>query len=225
MIIRSEEITSKVDKLCNLQKQMAQLKKEIDELSGFFTVKAKGDLECKKTKSVKYAGTGDNMVTATTSTTLELVHLGVLKKILGKDKYNEIVKKEITYSVKGAKHKRTLAGIANDEYIRSTPRDVISEFCKETGTSQALLNKCKGSFEKDKKALMEIGGLSEDNAEYFAYFISEALTNNEFTDLISQGEYAENFEKAVNELKKSIIAVKTEKIKVTYDEADTTQSA
>ena len=224
MTIHNDEIKAKVDKLCTLQKQIAMLKKEADELSGFFTVRAKGDLECKKTKSIKYAGTGNNMVTATTSTSLEIVHTGLLKKLLGKDKYDEVVKKEVTYSVKGAKHKRTLGGIANGEYIKSTAKEIIGEFCKETGTSQALLNKCKGSFDKDKKALMDIGGLSEDNAEYFAYFISEAFTKDEFADLISQGKYGGDFDKAVHELKKSILAVKTEKIKVTYDEADTAES-
>lgn len=226
MIITNPEIKSKVDELCSLQIQIATLKKKAEELSGYFTVKAKGDLECKKTKSISYAGTGGNLITATTATSLELIHTGILKKLLGKDKYNELVKKETTYSIKGAKHKRTLGGIACGEYIQTTPKEIIGEFCKETGTSQALLNKCKGGskYESDKKALMEIGGLSEENAEYFAYFISEAFTTKEFKELIADGEYGNNFDKAVNELKKSVIAVKTEKIKVIYDEADTTES-
>ena len=227
MTIRNEEISAKVDKLCTLQKQMAKLKKEADELSGFFTVQAKKDLGSSKCKSVKYAGSGANEITATTATSIELVHTGILKRVLGKEQYENLVKKEIKYSLKGAPNQRVLAGMVRDEYISSEPKDVINEFCMESTVAEALINKCRGDihYEDDKKALMQIGGLSERNAEYFAYFISEAFTNESFKKLIAQGEYAEDVQGAVLELKKAVMAKATEKIKVSYDESDTAQSA
>lgn len=212
------EYTAKVDKLCSLHKQIEKLKAEAMELEGFFAVKAKSDLVNVKGKTVKYTGSEKNEICATTATSVNISNLGILKKILGKEGFEKFIKKEIKYSIKNAPVGRVFAGITRDEFVTEKPGDVIKEFCRQREIADSLTNKCKGDihFEKDKQVLMELGGLSEENAEYFAYFFAEAVCGTEFGKIIGTGEYSNDFNKAVEELKKAVCTSVTEKIKVVY---------
>lgn len=212
------DYAGKVDKLCLLHKQIAKLKAEALELEGFFAVKAKSDLVNVKGKTVKYTGSEKNEICATTATNVNINNLGILKKLLGKEGFERFIKKEIKYSIKSTPVGRVFAGIARDEFVSEKPAEVIKEFCRQREIAEALINKCKGDihFEKDKQLLMELGGLSEENAEYFAYFFAEAVCGTEFKKIIGTGEYSNDFNKAVEELKKAVCTSLTEKIKVVY---------
>ena len=62
------EIMTKVNKLCRIKQQIDELKKEAEEIEGYFLTLAEDALADTKLKTVKYPGADGNLVNASFST-------------------------------------------------------------------------------------------------------------------------------------------------------------
>ncbi len=69
-----------------------------------------------------------------------------------------------------------LIGVYTGDYIKSTPAEVIAQLPCDDKAKAALAKKLKGAkFETDRDNLINIGGLSEDDAGDYAYMYAEAV--------------------------------------------------
>ena len=81
--------------------------------------------------------------------------------------------KEVKYTLK-APAKRILSAVWHGEYCEGSISDIIISLPCDDKAKKVLLKKLKGTdFEKDKKNLMNIAGLSETDASDAAYLINE----------------------------------------------------
>lgn len=210
------ETMAKVNKLCRIKQQIDELKKEAEEIEGYFLTLAEDALADTKVKSVKYPGAAGNLVNASFTTSTKVMYPSVLKELLG-DAYKDVIKEETTYKLTEP-GKRMLAGIYLRQYTQTTIQKIINEITEDFDTRAALMKKCRGiKFDTDKKALMTIAGLLEKDAEHYAYFISEAACWEQFAKLISISKYKDNIELAIEKIDAAVVATETPKVEVCYE--------
>ena len=213
---QSDLIADNVNRLCSLKQKIDELKKEVDEIEGFFLKLAEEDLADTKLKTAKYYGGGQFSVSASYATTTKLLFPSVLKELLG-ESFKDVVKEEVKYTLTEP-GKRMLSGIFLRQYTPTTVQKIINEITEDFDTRVALMKKCRGAkFETDKKALMSIAGLSEKDAEHYAYFISEAACWEQFAKLISLSEYKDNMELAIEKIDAAVVATENPKVEVSYE--------
>ena len=210
------DISVKVNRLCRIKQQIDDLKKEADEIEGYFLKLAEDDLVNTKLKTLKYSGSGLCKVSASYSTTTKVIFPAVLKEALG-EAFKDVVKEETTYKLTEP-GKRMLAGIYLKQYVQLPVQKVINEITDDFDVRAALMKKCRGvKFETDKKALMSIAGLSEEDAEHYAFFISEAACWEQFAKLVSLGKYKDNIELVLEKIDASVVATENPKVEVSYE--------
>ena len=77
------------------------------------------------------------------------------------------------------------SGLWLRNYSEMKIQDVVKQIDVDEKTKAILLKKIKGAnFKTDKKNLMMIAGLTEQEAEEYAYFISEAAVYENFMRLM-----------------------------------------
>jgi hypothetical protein len=78
-----------------------------------------------------------------------------------------------------------LSGLWTGGYSRMTREEVISQLPCDDKSKQVLAKKLKGAnYDTDKRNLIAIGGVDDELAEQYAYFISEAAVWESFTQLM-----------------------------------------
>lgn len=214
---QSDIIAAKVNRLCDIKRNIEALKKESEEIEGFFLKLAEDDLADTKLKTAKYSGDGVNTVSASYATTTKLLFPSVLKELLG-ESFKDVVKEEVKYTLTDP-GKRMLSGIFLRQYTPTTVQKIINEITEDFDTRAALMKKCRGAkFETDKKALMSISGLGEEDAEHYAYFIAEAACWEQFAKLISLSKYKDNIELAIEKIDAAVLATENPKVEISYGE-------
>ena len=182
-MIKTSIYEDKVRELAQVNADLAALKARKSELEGWFLIAGDADLMNSKSKSICYQ-TEDNSssVTYTQAQKLTLESPTYLKKLFG-DVFPDIIEEhnEPTYKVKSAAIERMLIGLYTGSYTKATPTDVISQLPCTAEEKAALTKKLKGAnFETDVKNLMDIGGLTEDDASDYAYLYAEAVVYDTF---------------------------------------------
>ena len=95
-----------------------------------------------------------------------------------------------------------LIGLYTGNYTKATPAEVIGQLPCTKDQKAALAKKLKGAnFETDVKNLMEIGGLTEDDASDYAYLYAEAVVYDTFLRVLHISGADEN---AIDEYIKGI---------------------
>lgn len=177
-----DEMRANVDRLIEIKKQMEVLKQEAAQIEGFFLKEAEIDLANTKLKSVEYRGHNGKLV-ATMSQSLKTIYPEFLRQIFGAA-YDDVVIEETKYKV-NANATRMLSGLWLRNYSEMKIQDVVKQIDVDEKTKAILLKKIKGAnFKTDKKNLMVIAGLTEQEAEEYAYFISEAAVYENFMRLM-----------------------------------------
>lgn len=172
-----------IDKLTAVKSEIAELTAEKDRLEGEIILASREDLENTKYKTVTYAAESGNRVTATIAETLKVTYPSLLKNIFGAA-YNDAVKEEVKYTLT-APAKRMLTKIWTGAYIKQPLNDAIAQLPVDDTTRKKLAKKLKGvNFETDKRNLINIGGLSEQEASEYAYLISEAAAWQAYNALL-----------------------------------------
>lgn len=209
------EIQRKVDRLVQIKAESEKLKTEQDEIEGFFLQLCDADLKNTKLKTVAYAGTSANRVTATMSENLKQVYPSFFKEIFG-SAYSDAVTEETKYKL-SAPASRMLTNLWQQNYTKATVANVIRQLPCSDEIKAALKKKLKGaSYKTDVKNLMAIGGFAQGDAEQYAYFISEAATWESFLQLmLANGKKSEAEMKEVLEtINSAIVIEETPKIQI-----------
>lgn len=172
-----------IDRLSEVRRQIDTLNAEKDRLEGELILQSRSDLENTKYKTVTYASDSGNRVTATIAETLKVTYPSLLKSIFGAA-YGDAVKEETKYTLT-APAKRMLTKIWTGAYIKQSLNDAIAQLPVDDNTRKKLAKKLKGaSFETDKRNLINIGGLPEQEASEYAYLISEAAAWQTYSALL-----------------------------------------
>lgn len=205
-----------VDELVAVQAEMAQLKNKKELLEAELLKTFETDAEDTKLKTVKYIGSfGEAAVTMADSVKLTMPSL--LREIFRKG-YSDLVKEEITYKL-SEPAKRMLAAVYNRELFRDMSfAGAIDKLPCDDKAKKSLIKKLKGAkFETDVKNLVNIGGLSEEDAQDYAYMLREIRDWELFSKLMAlNGVTAEAaIDSVMTDIDGAVVAEKTPKVTVT----------
>lgn len=185
-MLNNTEYSDKVKELSEVKAQLAALNAKKSELEAWFSIMGNEALKDSKSKSISYQGNNGSSVTYTQAQKLTLEAPAFLKEVLGDVFPNFIEEKnEPTYKVKSAAVERMLIGLYTGDYIKTKPSEVIAQLPCSTEQKSILAKKLKGAnFETDVKNIIEIGGLTEQNASDYAYLFAEAVVYDTFIRLM-----------------------------------------
>lgn len=185
-MLNNTEYSDKVKELSEVKAQLAALNAKKSELEAWFLTAGNEALKDSKSKSISYQSESGSSVTYTQAQKLTLEAPAFLKEVLG-DVFPDFIeeKNEPTYKVKSAAVERMLIGLYTGDYIKTKPSEVIAQLPCSTEQKSILAKKLKGAnFETDVKNLIEIGGLTEQNASDYAYLFAEAVVYDTFIRLM-----------------------------------------
>ena len=211
-----EDIGKKVDRLVAIQKQTEELKNEKELLEAELLKSFEADTENTKLKTVKYLGSfGEASVTMADSVKLTLPTL--LREVLKKG-YSDLVKEEVKYTLTEPA-KRMLVAVYNRELFRGMSfSEAIDKLPCDDKAKKSLMKKLKGAkFETDVKNLVKIGGLSEEDAQDYAYMLREIKDWELFSKLMAlNGVTSEAaIEGVMTDIDGAVVSERTPKITVT----------
>lgn len=212
MMIQTE-VKEKADKLAELTQKYAQIKAEIDELKAWFEKKATDDLKDTKKKTVDYWGTGNAKVVVGNSATVKPVSMAMVKKLLG-DVFVDFVKEDITYKMTEP-CKRLFSMMFLGEYTEGSLDETIKAISDDEKIQRTLKKKLKGKYEKDTETLINLAGLSGQEASDWAYLASETINWEWMLQVLKAAEWEGTPQEAVEIIRAAVIV--DEGIKVTVE--------
>lgn len=181
-----EKMRKAVDRLVAIKQTMDQLKQEQAGLEAELLQQGLRDLDDTKFKTVRYSG-DSGRVSVTMSESLKLIYPSFLKDVFG-IAYEDAITSEVKYKV-SAPAARMLAGLWQGNYTKMTVAQVIDQLPADGDVKAALAKKLKGvSYATDKKNLMAVGGFDEEEAESYAYFVSEAAVWESFIRILEANQ-------------------------------------
>lgn len=215
-MLNIDVISKTVDRMSQIKESMAELKCEYDLAEAEILKQFSEDIENTKLKKIRYSGV-NSCVDATMADKVSLTYPSVLKTIFG-TAYTDMVTEKVTCELK-APAKRMLAAIYNREVIKDmTLSDAIASLPCTEQAKKVLAKKIKGvKFETDCKNLIKIGELNQDDAESYAYFISEIVNWEQFLSLLKINNITseEMINDIIKDIDSSVVAEKTPKISIT----------
>lgn len=206
-----------VDKYAEWDKLVDDGKKEINKYKADIQKEAVSKLENSKTKQVKFWGNDSNCAIATSTESVKLISIQYLKQMVPENVLADFIKEEKDYKMTDA-FKKMLAPICLGDYVEQKVADVIDQIPTSDDNKKLARKKLKGVWEKDKAFLISIGLKSED-AEHWAYFISEANAWEKVSHFLKVSGYqegTEEFMEALDNLKKAVIVDEGIKIGIEY---------
>ena len=204
-----------IDRLMEIKAELENLKAEKELLESEIIKDCEEELANTKYKTLTYKTDAGSSATVTLAESLKVIYPTLLKSILGKT-YPDMVEEKITYSL-SAPAKRLLTNICSGKYVRQTLDEAIACLPVDTLTRQKLEKKLKGvKFDTDKKNLINIGGLSEEDASEYAYLLNEAASWQSFETLLRlNGVDSEDKIKTVlTQIETSMIVEETPKVTI-----------
>ncbi len=210
------EISSKVDRMAEIKRQIAVLKSESDGIEAELLKQFEADVEDTKYRTVRYSGNGATVI-ANYADKVALVYPSMLKMIFGKA-YSDVVTEETTYKL-SANAKRLLSALYKKEYMRGTTVEAALErIAPDNKTLKVMLKRIKGkNFESDKNNLVKLAGLDESKASDYAFMLSEAAAWQEFERLLaaSGGVSEEHIAEVLEYINAAVTVEETPKITIT----------
>lgn len=176
------ELVQIIDRMSEIKKEQSTLDDEYATLQSQLQVIGESALENTKYKSVSFSGTSDK-ATVTIADKVSNVLPSLFVDIFGKA-YNDLV--NVTEKAElNAEGKRIAAAVWNKEYCEGSVEEIVSSLNCDDKAKKSLLKKLNGkNFETDKKNLMKIGGLSEEDAKDNAYLVAEVIAWNKIQSII-----------------------------------------
>lgn len=204
-----------VDQLIANKAETDRLKNEKEMLEAELLKSFETDTENTKLKTVKYPGNfGEASVTMADSVKLTLPTL--LREVLKKG-YSDLVKEEVKYTLTEPA-KRMLAAVYNRELFRDmTFAAAIDKLPCDDKAKKSLAKKLKGAkFETDVKNLVTIGGLSEEDAQDYAYMLREIKDWELFSKLMALNGITSEaaIEGVMTDIDGAVVSERTPKITV-----------
>lgn len=215
-MLNSTEISSRVDRMAEIKRQIAVLKSESDGIEAELLKQFEADVEDTKYRTVKYSGNGASVI-ANYADKVALVYPSMLKKIFG-EAYGDVVTEEVSYKL-SANAKRLLATLYKKDYMQgATVEAALQRIAPDDKTLKVMLKRIKGkNFDSDKNNLVKLAGLEENRASDYAFMISEAAAWQEFERLLaaSGGVTEERIAEVLEYINAAITVEETPKITVT----------
>ncbi len=206
-------IKEKVDRYAELTKEQATIKEEIEELKGFFETLATDELKDTKLKTTSYWGSNNSKVSVSNSETVKIVSNEMLRQLFGKI-HSDFVTEKVTYEMT-APCKRLLGMAFLGNYTQGNIDEVIHQITKDEKIQKTLKKKLKGNYEKDKAMLMSLAGLSEQEANDWAYFAQEVINWEWLTQILVAANWNGTTQSAIDHIRASIMV--DEGIKVAFE--------
>lgn len=203
----------KVDRLAELNRQMAVIKGEAEQIKAWFEKQAVDDLRDTKNKTVEYWGNGNAKVVVGNSETVKPVSMTMVKELLGKI-FGDFVKEDVSYTMT-APAKRLFAMMFLGNYTEGTLDTTIKAITQDEKIQRTLKKKLKGKYEKDTRTLMETAGMSEQEAGDWAYLTAEILNWEWMLQILKAADWSGTPEEAVELIRAAVIV--DEGIKVTVE--------
>ena len=204
-----------IDRLKEIKQEMEKLSAEKDILESEIIKGCEDALANTKYKTLTYQTEIGNSATVTLAESLKLVYPSMLKEIFGQA-YDDMVKEETKYTLT-APAKRLLTNICTGKYIRQSLCEAVAQLPIDIGARKKLEKKLKGvKFDTDKKNLMNIGGLSENDASEYAYLLTEAATWQQFETLLRLNGISDDagIRSVLSQIETSMIVDETPKVSV-----------
>ena len=186
------DVSQMIDRMAAIKKEKSELDDEYASLQAELQVIGESALEDTKYKSVSFSGTADK-ATVTIADKVSNVMPSLYADIFGKA-YNDLVtvKENVELNAEG---KRIAAAVWNKEYCEGSVEEIVNALSCDEKAKKSLMKKLNGkNFETDKKNLMKIGGLSEEDAKDNAYLVSEVIAWNKIQSIIklnNNGEFSQ----------------------------------
>lgn len=186
------DVSQIIDRMAEIKKAKSELDDEYTSLQAELQVLGESALEDTKYKSVSFSGTSDK-ATVTIADKVSNVMPSLFTDIFGKA-YNDLV--NVTEKVElNAEGKRIAAAVWNKEYCEGSVEEIVNALNCDEKAKKSLMKKLNGkNFETDKKNLMKIGGLSEEDAKDNAYLVAEVIAWNKIQSIIklnNKGEFSQ----------------------------------
>lgn len=213
------EIAQKVDELSKWAALAEEAKKEIEKLKGEFQKLGVEELQDKKVKQVEFWGSNNAKVVVTCSESLKVVSHTFLLQTLG-DVLKDFAKEEITYKY-SEPFKRILTALFQGTYIDQPVDSVIAQITEDDKVRKTLKKKLKGNWEKDVQTLQNVAGITQKDAEHFAFFIQEAVNYEKIVQLLKTAGHepdTPSFDIAIQAVKNSVIVEEGIKVGVEAEE-------
>lgn len=207
------QMKEKVDRLVELNRQMAEIKSEAESIKAWFEKEATEDLKDTKAKTVEYWGNGNSRVVVGNSETVKPVSMTMVKKLLG-DVFGDFVKEETSY-IMTAPAKRLFAMMFLGNYTEGSLDETVKAISADEKIQRALRKKLKGKYEKDTVTLMKTAGLPEKDASDWAYLTTEIMGWEWMLQILKAADWQGTPQEAVEVIKAAIIV--DEGIKVTVE--------
>lgn len=216
-----DKVKKAVNELAKWDALMADGRKEMNTHKLTIQNEAATALENSKVKQVKYWGDESNCAVVTTAEKVDLVSIEYLKGVIPDNILKDFAKEEVQYKLTTS-FKNIVGPLVRGDYTEKKIVDVVGEMKLPEDKSKVAKKKLKGKFEKDVEFLKTIGYTKEE-AEHWAYFISEAAAWERIVNLLEVCGYKENtqeFEEAINKLKHAVIVDETLKIGIEYEKEE-----
>lgn len=204
-----------IDRLREIKAEMERLKTEKEVLESEIIKGCEEELANTKYKTLTYKTDAGSSATVTLSESLKLIFPTMLKEIFGKA-YPDMVEEKITYNLSAAA-KRLLTNICTGNYIRETIDEAIGRIPVDDDIRKKLEKKIKGvKFDTDKKNLINIGGLSEEDASEYAYLLNEAAAWQQFEALLRLNDISDeaDIREIINRIEAAMIVDETPKVSI-----------
>lgn len=208
-------MVDKINRLKDIKLEMEKLSAEKDILESEIIKACEADLANTKNKTLTYRTDEGSTATVTLAESLKLIYPTVLKSIFGRA-YPDMVKEEVKYTLTAAA-KRLLTNICTGSYIQQTLEEAIQQLPVDDDARKKLAKRLKGvKFDTDKKNLMNIGGMTEQDASEYAYLIAEAATWQQFEMLLRVNRITSEtgINAVINRIESSMIVDESPKISI-----------
>lgn len=195
----NESIKLKVDEIVKWSNLARECKQELEKLKGEFQAFGIEEMSDKKLKQVEFWGSNNAKVVVTTSESLKVVsHLFLLQTLDYVVK--EFAKETTTYEY-SAPFKHILTSISQGTYVEESLEKTIFKLTNDEKIRKALQKKLKGNWKKDIETLKNLAGMSQVDAEHYAYFIQEIINYEKIVNLLEAAGHHEGTEEFASALK------------------------
>lgn len=205
-------LEQKVSQYIRLTRQAAEVAAEIESIKGWFEARGLHDLNATKIKTVDYWSDAGKVEVGRSEKVIP-ISLTMLQPVFGAA-FEDLVKEKTSLDMT-APCKKILADIALGNYIDTPLEEIILQVSQDPKTAETLRKRIRGNFKRDKAALISVAGMSEQDAEYYAYMAAEAVAYERFAQLLEAGGYTGTFAAARDIVRAAVIV--EEGVKVTPD--------
>lgn len=187
-----------IDRMAEIKEKQSELNDEYASLQAELQVIGETDLKNTKYKSVSYSGT-IGKATVTIADKVSNVLPALFESMFGKA-YKDLVNvtEKIELTTEG---KRLVVALYHKAYCKGSVESIVNSLDCDDKAKKSLMKKLNGkNYETDKKNLMNIGKLSEEDAKDNAYFVAEVIAWNKIQSIIKLNNDGVFSEDALEEL-------------------------